>query len=160
MVWLELRKLAVGARWWLLLPGVAILLSSGCVTKSAARAQAAAAYNAGRLQVLESMQQRQMQTQIQTQPQAQGQGQVQLQAQPQQLVVTILGEVQRGTIPWVEGLTLARALGEAQYVGQRDPRLIVLTRNGETVGMEGSSFLRGQQGDPPLLPGDVIELRP
>lgn len=79
------------------------------------------------------------------------------QAGNQQPSVTVKGEVQRPTVPWVPGLTLAKAIVAANYMGKEDPKKILLTRAGETHEVRTDRLLNGLE-DPELLVGDVIEL--
>ena len=72
--------------------------------------------------------------------------------------VTVVGPVRHGAVPWVAGLTLAQAIATAEYVGNQDPAQIILTRQGESAGLNpgvlfGNSVV-------PLEPGDVVELKP
>ena len=83
---------------------------AGCVSKSKASAQARKAYIAGQQETMIRMQQ--MQTQ--------GQG-------PS---VTVNGEVRNHVVPWTEGMTLAKALVAADYLGAADPAQIIILRNG------------------------------
>jgi hypothetical protein len=71
--------------------------------------------------------------------------------------VTIVGPVQHPQVPWVAGLTLAQAISTANYIGQDEPKQIVITRNGESATMDASALLNGT--NIPLQIGDVIELR-
>src|ERR1019366_7118908 len=98
-------RLRVSGRWMLdvgcwmcLLLAVAF---SGCVSKSKANAQARKAYIAGQQETMVRMQQ--MQTQ--------GQGPC----------VTVNGDVRNHVVPWTEGMTLAKALVAADYLGAADP---------------------------------------
>ena len=91
----------------------ALLLAAafgGCVSKSKADAQARAAYLAGQQQAMMRMQQ----------AQTQGQGPC----------VTVNGEVRNHVVPWTEGLTLAKALVAADYLGTADPGQIIIVHNG------------------------------
>src|SRR5208283_4470576 len=77
------------------------LALGGCVTKKAADAQARKAYLAGQQEARMQMQQYQ----------TQGQGPC----------VTVNGEVHNHVVPWIQGLTLAKALLAADYYGTTDP---------------------------------------
>ena len=103
----------------------------GCVTKSKANAQAHAAYLAGQNAALRQ------------QP-AQAPG------------VTVVGPVQNSDVPWVEGLTLAQAIATAKYLGQHDPKEIIITRQGESAKLAPKMLLTGV--DVPLEPGDTITI--
>ncbi len=119
----------------------AVFLSSavlfcGCVAKSKtqaqAQAQAQAAYLAGQNAALRQQQQ------------AQSPG------------VTVIGSVQNPDVPWVEGLTLAQAIATANYLGQHDPKEIIITRQGESAKLAPKMLLNG--ADVPLEPGDIITI--
>jgi hypothetical protein len=116
------------------------LLTGGCVSKSEAKLREKNAYLAGQNAALQ-----QQQAQAAAQKAAQSPG------------VTIVGAVQNPQVPWVAGLTLAQAISTANYVGQNEPKQIIITRNGESAAMDASVLLNGT--DVPLEIGDVIELR-
>ena len=109
---------------------------SGCVSKSKAQAQARRAYIAGQQETMVRMQQ--MQTQ--------GQGPC----------VTVNGEVRNHVVPWTEGMTLAKALVAADYLGVADPGQVIILRNGVGMRVEPRKLLSGE--DIPLQPGDVVHL--
>lgn len=73
--------------------------------------------------------------------------------------ITILGDVRFHQFLWSEGLTLSRAILQAEYLGRRDPRTIFVVRRGERFPVAPAALLRGQS-DPPLEPGDIVELQP
>ena len=104
---------------------------SGCTTASNARTQAQAAFAAG-----------------------QQSGAMQQQKSPS---VFFRGDVKNPSVPWVEDMTLAQGLLSATYTGMWDPHTIVLIRKGETFKIDPKSFLRGTE-DPPLEPGDIVEI--
>lgn len=106
-------------------------LFCGCVTKSKAKAQAQAAYLAGQNAALRQ------------QP-AQTSG------------VTVTGPVQNPDVPWVEGLTLSQAIATANYLGQHDPKEIIITRQGESAKIAPKMLLNG--ADVPLERGDTITI--
>ena len=108
------------------------LVAAGCVTKSQARAEAQAAYLAGQNDALAKM------------------------AADQHPSVFIVGPVQKSEVPWVEGLTLAQAIATAKYLGQHDPKEIIITRRGETAKLAPKMLLIGS--DVPLEPGDTITI--
>jgi hypothetical protein len=107
---------------------------AGCVTKAKARAQAQQAFFAG-----------QQEARSRPSP-AQGPS------------VTLVGPVQNPTVPWDAELTLAKAIVAAGYVGRRDPRQIMIVRNGQAVPVEPKQLLKGE--DIPLVSGDMIVLQP
>lgn len=86
-----------------------------------------------------------------------GQNSALMQQQAQLPGVTVIGAVQQAHVPWVAGLTLAQAVATANYVGDQDPRRVIITRNGESAAMDANVLLNG--ADIPLQIGDVIELR-
>jgi hypothetical protein len=106
------------------------LAFSACTTKSGARRDAEAAFQSGQ----------------------------QLGQQQQQPVVFFRGYVRRLAVPWVEGLTLAQALVQADYTGALDPRLITVTRGGELHRIDVRRLLSGRE-DPLLEPGDLVEIQ-
>jgi hypothetical protein len=119
----------------------ALLLAAtfgGCVSKSKANAQARAAYIAGQQQALMRMQQ--------------------AQTQSQGPCVTVNGEVRNHVVPWAEGMTLAKALVAADYVGAADPGQILIVHNGIATRVEPRQLLSGV--DIPLQPGDIVQLMP
>jgi hypothetical protein len=116
------------------------ILTTGCTSTSTARLREKNAFLAGQNTVLL---QQQAQTAAQTAAESPG--------------VTIVGAVQHPQVPWVTGLTLAQAITTANYVGQDEPKQIILTRHGESAAMDANVLLNGT--DIPLEIGDVIELR-
>jgi len=116
------------------------ILTAGCMSDSTARLREKNAFLAGQNSVL---QQQKAQTAAETAAESPG--------------VTIVGAVQHPQVPWVTGLTLAQAITTANYVGQDEPKQIILTRHGETAAMDANVVLSGT--DIPLEIGDVIELR-
>lgn len=110
------------------------LLASGCTTKSAARLKAQNAFLAGQNEALKHS------------------------AAANFVGVTVMGAVQNPQVPWVAGLTLAQAVATANYIGQQEPRQVIITRAGESAALEAKVLLNGT--DIPLEIGDVIELRP
>jgi hypothetical protein len=109
-----------------------MLVVSGCVTRSQANAQARAAYLAGLNAALTSVA-------------VHGQG------------VIIVGPVQHPNIPWVEGLTLSQAIATAEYTGHRNPKAIIITRQGEQASVDPHDLLGGHVVL--LEPGDTITIR-
>ncbi len=108
---------------------MALLALVGCTTRSKADAKARAAFRAGHVL-----------------------------AQPEQPAVFFRGEIRNLTIPWTDGLTLAQAIVGAEYVGRRDPILIVIARRGAIIRVNPRQLLRGTD-DPLLEPGDLVEIR-
>lgn len=110
---------------------VAIVLVSGCETKSKARLQQQAAFIAGEQQAM-------------------------AQAQAGKSV-RVTGDVQNSTLPWTEDLTLAKAIVDADYRGLRDPKKIVVRRlNQPPIVIAPRQLLQG--GDMTLQPGDVVQI--
>ena len=111
-----------------------LLAVGGCTTKSKARAQSQAAYNAGRAaayrQILED----------------------------QRTTIRVIGNVRNPEFPWTEEMTLMQAIVEADCTDRRNPREIVIIRHRERLPVDMKAFLNGQ--DELLQPGDTIELHP
>lgn len=110
------------------------LAASGCTTRSSARLKAQNAFLAGQNVALRQA------------------------AAPNFNGVTVLGAVQNQQVPWVAGLTLVQAVATANYAGEREPKHIVITRQGERAGLDAKILLDGTVV--PLEVGDVIELGP
>ena len=106
---------------------------TGCTTKSKAKADARAAYIAGQQQAISNM-------------------------QPRPPTVSVFGEVRNQTVNWTEDLTLSKAIVSAEYLGKREPRAILIIRNNQTMYIDPKLLIKGNL-DPPLEPGDVVELR-
>jgi hypothetical protein len=111
---------------------------AGCVTRSAAKAQARKAFLAGQEEAM--MRAQQMQSQ------AHGPG------------VTVNGDVQNHFVPWTQGLTLAKVLLAANYLGRTDPAQIFIVHNGIAIRIDPQQVLSGK--DIPLQPGDIVQLVP
>jgi len=112
-----------------------VLLLAGCVSKKEAEMQARQAYLAGQQQAAKEWQSK----------------------RPPEVVVH--GPVRNSVVPWVEDLTLAKAIVDADYTGFMNPVLVRVIRNGEMVEeMKGIDLLHHQ--DFPLQPGDIVELVP
>ena len=73
-------------------------------------------------------------------------------------VVNIIGNVKNHMVNWSEDLTLTKALVAAEYQGMRDPRQIWVKRGAERYPINIKAMLAGND-DPPLEPGDIIELQ-
>ena len=104
-----------------------------CVTKSQARAQAQAAYLAGRSDAFGKM------------------------AADQRTSVFVVGPVQKSEVPWVEGLTLAQAIATANYTSRHNPKEITITRQGEQASINPKDLLNGHVV--PLEPGDTVKIQ-
>lgn len=107
------------------------LLVAGCVSKTKAKLEAQQAYIAGQQHAMMTMQQN-------------------------KTAVQIRGNVKNTSIPWTEGLTVAKAIVAAEYQGAHDPTSVVIFRNGAGTEIKASDLLQGQ--DEPVLPGDLIEI--
>jgi hypothetical protein len=125
--------------------GAAILLLvvvalAGCTSKSKARAEARAAFYAGQAKAFE----------------AQFAPNIPLRAPGN--TVAILGPVNFPALTWTADLTLIKTIVAAEYTPPGEPRQIVITRNGTQFSVNPAELLNGE--DIPLLPGDVVELKP
>jgi hypothetical protein len=105
----------------------------GCTTQSTARLKERNAFLAGQNAVLQ-----------------------QQQAQNAFPKVSVIGSVQNSSVPWVAGLTLAQALATANYLGDREPSEIILTRGGESAKLDPKVLLNGTVI--PLEAGDTVEI--
>ena len=86
-----------------------------------------------------------------------GKAQAQQQAQSAVPQVKFFGHVGHPVVLWTDGLTLAKALVDAQYLDQNDPTAITIYRNGQPVRIDPRTLLAGQ--DYPLFPGDMIVIQ-
>lgn len=107
--------------------------TGGCMTRSQAEADEREAYLAGQRDAFASM------------------------AEANRTSIMVIGQVQNHKIPWKDGMTLAQAIVEANYVSDFNPRQIILLRRGKSTGIDPKELLRGH--DVPLEPGDTITLR-
>jgi hypothetical protein len=114
----------------------------GCASKAKTQAQIRRAYAAGEQAAHAQMEQAQ---QAQAQQAAQ---------QPGSQEVRILGRVKNSVLPWSDGLTLARALVEAEYQSQNTPTSIIIFRNSQPLTIDPKRLLDGE--DFPLFPGDSV----
>ncbi len=71
--------------------------------------------------------------------------------------ITFIGAVKNAQVPWVAGLTLKQAVATAEYIGQDDPRAVVITRQGDSAVLDADVLLSDKEI--PLEAGDVVELR-
>ncbi len=114
---------------------LAVLAGTGCVTRKEADARARQAYMSGQ-------QQASQQWQSQRPPQ-----------------VIVRGPVRNPAVPWVEDLTLAKAIVAAEYTGFMNPILVRIIRNGQMIEeVKGIDLLHGH--DTPLEPGDIVDIVP
>lgn len=77
--------------------------------------------------------------------------------QANKTMVQIRGNVKNTSIPWTEGLTVAKAIVAAEYQGAHDPTSVIIVRNGSATEIQAADLLKGQ--DEPLLPGDLVEIK-
>ncbi len=111
-----------------------LVCAAGCTTKTEARKQAEAAFEAG---------QRQAQLQL---------------YESRFPVVTVIGPVRNPKLDWTADLTLARAIVAAGYQGLGNPRLIIVRRGNEEIIVTSKQLLAGE--DWPLHAADRIEVIP
>lgn len=116
------------------------LLAAGCTSKSAAQRQARTAFFAGQSQGMERA--------LAAQRPAPAPGNT----------VAILGPVKTPALTWTPDLTLARTILAAEYTPADGPAQIFVTRQGAQFSISPADLLNGS--DIPVLPGDVVELRP
>src|SRR6478735_4708387 len=84
------------------------LLVAGCVSKTKAKLNAQQAYIAGQQQAMMTMQQDKHSVQVR-------------------------GNVKNTSVPWFEGLTVAKAIVAAEYQGTHDPTSVIVVRNGSAT---------------------------
>ena len=113
-----------------------LFLAVGCTTNSRARMESRDAYLAGQNAALQQQQANTM---------------------AQMPSVTIVGPVQNPHVPWVAGLTLVQALATANYLDSKEPKQIIITRDGESATLSPEVLFNGAVV--PLEAGDVVELR-
>ena len=116
---------------WIALLAIA---AGGCTTKTRARAESKAAYNAGRARAYEQM------------------------LDTQRLVVRVEGNVRNPQIQWTDGMSLMEAIVKAECTDQHDPREIVVVRQNQRIRVDLKAFLGGE--DVLLEPGDIVEIHP
>jgi hypothetical protein len=71
--------------------------------------------------------------------------------------VRILGPVRNPVLPWTDGMTLGRALVQAQYQRNNTPSVITIYRNNQPLQIDPQTLLNG--ADYPLFPGDMVYLQ-
>jgi len=111
-----------------------LLAAAGCTTRSKARAEAQAAYQAGQQQTFAQM------------------------AEARRINIRFIGPVRHAEIIWADGLTLAQAIATADYWDARDPRVVTIVRQRERINVSPRDLLNGK--DWPLEPGDTVEMHP
>jgi hypothetical protein len=110
------------------------LAIAGCTGKSKAEAKAHAAFLAGQQQAMSRM------------------------YDLDRTGIRVIGPVQNPLVAWTQDLTLAGAIVAAGYLGARDPREIIIVREGQPIRVNPRQLLQGW--DMPLQPADILELRP
>jgi hypothetical protein len=119
------------------------LMGGGCANKAKTQEQMRRAYLAGAQAARAQMQQAQApQSTPQMMPST---------TEPQ---VRVVGSVKNPVLPWSEGLSLARALVEAEYEKSTAPSAITILRNNEPLQINVQQVLQG--ADYPLFPGDIV----
>lgn len=108
---------------------------SGCVSKSAAQAQARIAYLAGQRDALMRMQEQQRNPSV-----------------------TFIGPLNNPVVPWSDGLTLSRAIVSAGYNAPANPKMIIIRRSGQEIQIDPKRLLAGE--DFPVQSGDMVEIIP
>ena len=122
------------------------LAFTGCAGKKKQQLQVRRAYAAGEQAARAQIQQGQ--TQQQASPQ------MQQTTDPQ---VRILGPVRNPVLTWSDGLTLAHALVEAEYLKRTTPVAITIYRNNQPISIDPQRVLQGE--DYPLFPGDIVYIQ-
>jgi ABC-type Fe3+-hydroxamate transport system substrate-binding protein len=119
---------------------LAAVVTSGCTTKSKARADAQTAFYAGQARALSD------QLATKTPPPA-----------PPN-TVSIIGPVQVSALIWTSDLTLVKTIVAAEYIPAGEPSRITIFRSGQRISVNAATLLNGD--DVPILPRDVVELEP
>jgi hypothetical protein len=109
-----------------------VVASAGCVSKTKAKLEIQQAYIAGQQNAMATMQQT-------------------------ATTVQIRGNVKNTSIPWTEGLTLAKAIVAAEYQGAHDPASVIIVRKGMAIEINAAELLQGH--DEPLQAGDVVQIQ-
>ncbi|HXS69928.1 MAG TPA: hypothetical protein VN761_13870 [Candidatus Polarisedimenticolia bacterium] len=128
---------------------LAALAVCGCSSDAKTEARIRRAYAAGEEAARAQMEQARQQQQTRQQPQP-----MQPMGAPLDSMIRILGHVKNPMLTWSDGLTLGRALVEAQYEDNSTPRAITIYRNNQPLQIDPQRLLQGQ--DFPLYPGDTI----
>jgi glycogen debranching enzyme len=118
-----------------------VLATGGCASKAKQQAQIRRAYAAGEQAAHAQMEQA-----------AQQQQQLAVDSQ-----VRILGHVRNPLLNWEPGLTLARALVEADYENGKTPTAITIYRNNQQLNIDLQRLLEGE--DYPLFAGDIVYIQ-
>jgi len=108
------------------------LMASGCTTKSNARIEARAAYNAGRAAAYQQM------------------------LEEEHTSIRVVGKVKNPEFEWKEGMSLMEALIKADWTGMQNPKGIIIIRKHGPITVDMKAFLNGD--DVLLEAGDTIEL--
>jgi hypothetical protein len=116
---------------------------TGCANKKKQQAQIRRAYAAGEQAARAQMQQAQP-----APPPMQ---------QSTDPMVRILGPVKNPVLLWSDGLTLARAMVEAEYQKPNTPTAITIYRNNQPLSIDPQRVLQGE--DYPLFPGDIVYIQ-
>jgi hypothetical protein len=127
-----LMTMKILLNWLLLL----VLAANGCASKSKARAEAQAAYNAGQAAAYRQA------------------------LEQQRTSIRVVGNVRNPEIPWTNGLSLMEAIIQADCTDRGTPREIILFHKNEPqpIRIDMKAFLKGE--DMLLEPGDTIEIHP
>jgi hypothetical protein len=126
---------------------VLALIACGCGGKAKEQAKIHQAYAAGAQAAQAQMYQQSQSAQNMSQP-------MPTSTDPQ---VRVLGSVRNPVLPWMEGLTLARALVLADYTRSTPPTSITILRNNQPLQIDPQGILQG--ADYPLFPGDIVYIQ-
>jgi hypothetical protein len=122
-------------------------MAAGCAShKDKSDAQIRRAYAAGAEAARQQM--------LQGQTQQPGLQPLQPATDPQ---VRILGPVKNSVVLWTDGLTLGRALVQAEYLRNNTPSAITIYRNNQPLQIDPQLMLQG--ADYPLFPGDIVYIQ-
>lgn len=130
---------------------LAALACCGCSSDAKTQAKIRQAYAAGQQAARAQMEQQQKQQQQQLEQQQQQQMQAMGSSDP---LIRVLGHVKNPIFEWTDGMTLGRALVQAQYESNNTPHAITIYRNNQPIQIDPQRLLQGQ--DFPLYPGDTV----
>jgi len=125
--------MAMARHGWLLLMALLATGTAGCTTRSHAKADAQAAFEAGQRCAFQEVGARQN-------------------------GISFRGPVLHPVVTWTEGITLGTAMAAAGWRHAADPQLIILVRGSETFEMTPKEALEAASF--PLEQGDVVEMIP
>ena len=142
--WLRGSRHAILFRGILSLILLLTVMACGCANQAKIQAQIRRAYAAGEQAARAQMEQGQQASQVLP-------PNLPSTIDPQ---IRIFGAVKNSVLPWTDGLSLARALVEAEYQKATTPLAITIYRNNQPIHIDPQRVLQGE--DYSLFPGDIV----